>query len=121
MECLGLEHPALRAVALTTMMAHLQIAADLTRPGGTFVLTVDTVARPPEMLAELAERMSMADLLFSLESTRQCLPGTEASIVANAIERVFPAATVELAPPWLWTVTEERTSVVYGIVTHKPS
>jgi hypothetical protein len=102
-------------------MTHVQIALDLTRPGGTFVLVVDTVARPPAVLAELAGRMDPADMLFTLETSGMCLPGTEASIVADAIARVAPDARTTLPPPWLWTVSDTRTSVVYAIVAYKPA
>lgn len=122
MECFGVEHPALRAVALTTMMAHLQIALDLTRPGGTLVLAVDTLARKPEIFAELEEKMSTSEMLVMFEQTQQCLPATECSVLSSALGHLAPSAEVALVPPWLWTVADHRTSLVYAyVVTRAPA
>ena len=112
---LGLEHPALRAVALTAMMTHVCMAATLTRPGGTLILVVDTIARHPDVFAARGDRLSPPELLAHFERRTECLPATELEVVLAALKQAFGNAEIRLATPWLWTIAEHRSSLVYAV------
>ena len=120
-ETLGLEHAAFGPVSVSLVVAHLQLALGLLRPGGALVLVVDTAPRPPGFFEALPETSSLSELLAELEALRQCVPATELGFVVSALRHLAPGAAIEMSEPWLWPIAHDRTSLVYGLVCRRPA
>ncbi len=118
METFAVTDPALRGVALGSVVAHLQVASSLLRPGGALVVVADTLARPPDFFRPFAE-VDPLDLLVGLESRGLCLPGTELGVVSQAL--ALSAVDVGLAGAWLWAVSPQRTHLVYALRARAPT
>lgn len=114
---LGVGHPALEAVSKISVIAHLTMATRALRPGGRLVLVVDTVARPPEVMAEWIAAHGPDALLHRLEASGQCLPGTEVALVTQVLHDLSPSASIELEPAWTWS-PGARTHLVYALRVH---
>lgn len=121
MEVLGRTHPALAAISVAGVVAHLRIALALLERSSDarLVLLVDTLARPtPELKRALREHRSPDELLVQMDAAGLCLPGTSVSFLTHALSKLAPDAELELIPAWTWAPSAARTHLVHGLVVH---
>jgi hypothetical protein len=116
------DSPHLGVVAQAAAMGHLNLLAQLCRPGGTVLLVTDTVSSETYPLEELWGEQPPLELLTYLEKTDNTFSGTGPSYVRRLLNREplrpqFEAA--RLVEPWLWRLGEKVTLLAYALVLRR--
>jgi hypothetical protein len=116
------ESPNLGVVAQAAAMGHLNLLAQLCRPGGTALLVTDTVSSETYPLEELWSEQPPLELLTYLEKTDNTFSGTGPSYVRRLLNRepLRPHfETARLVEPWLWRLGEKVTLLTYALVLRR--
>lgn len=116
---LGPQHPDLLPAARVLMVAHLRLLAAVLVRGGQAVLASDTASSEQLPLRELVAAKGGLEALKAVVEAGLCFTGTSAPFAVEILqtdevlsERV---ADVALAAPWLWTISEARSYLVYAL------
>lgn len=116
------ESPHLGVVAQAAAMGHLNLLAQLCRPGGTVLLVTDTVSSETYPLEELWGEQPPLDLLTYLEKTDNTFSGTGPSYVRRLLNREPLRPQFEssrLVEPWLWQLGDKVTLLAYALVLRR--
>lgn len=116
---LGVGHPDLHAVVGGVAAAHLRALAGLLRPGGQALLVTDVVSSESYPLVELWGAQDPLRLLGTLSGAGNTFTGADPTFLMRLLVEhpvVEPLVTPpRLVPPWLWTLSEEVTLLVYAL------
>lgn len=116
---LGDDHPQIQPIACAVVVAHLRLLVQLTRPGGTGLLVTDTVSSDTYPVRELWGTRAPWTIIDELESSGNHLSGTTPSFVRRILNTdpvIAPLAAISsMEEPWMWTLSEDETYIVYGV------
>lgn len=118
-ELLGPRHPQIQEIGCAVVVAHMRLCTELLRPGGTALVITDMVSSDTYPLEELWGERPPWMMVDELEATGNHLSGTTPTFlrrILNTDPAVAPnTLAVGLEEPWLWTLSEEETYLVYAL------
>jgi hypothetical protein len=111
--------PLLDRVAGALAAAHLRSLALCTAPGGTALLVTDVCSSETYPLVELWPTRAGTKLLGELSASGNTFTGADPTLLLSLLYEHPAVAPLVRAPrvvdPWLWTMSDEVTLLVYGI------
>jgi hypothetical protein len=106
-------------VSLALRDKHLADLVALTREHGSLVLVTDVVSTTsaPHLSTMAADRLEEA--MSHLIAAQNFFTGTNPYRICELLSRMREVSRVDLEPPWLWPVTEDRSHLTYAVVARR--
>lgn len=105
--------PALNSALLAAIAGHVMLAAALTKPGGTVLVTSDCITnRYP--IREEAQARGALNAILHLAAQGAAFPGTDPELVASLLTTSPDFSRPELKDAWIWDMGQQS-YLVYAL------